>query len=1680
MADEVHSIRNLVDSESNTTTLIVGTHRSADASGHLFHGTSSFTEVDSGFGVNPFSMLAWHPLLDQATWIYVSDDQQSRRINVTGTDVKVGIPRPNRHGTNNEYVGIITPAITPVTPTTIYSSDGTPAGEWFSDGGADYIITGTTNTILAQKPTAIAEGGAGIEIVQLSLQTAGVADTTQTAAAVHEFSSTLDLDEDFSANSRVEAFVKMSNLASINFIRFTFSMETPIAVSTLTNNGSAITRVATSAAHGYSTGDAVGITGATEGSGTTANGYFFITVVSTTTFDLNGAAFSGASSGGSLINFSKNAFYSDITPATLSVSGDLAEDQLTESQQAESDTDRLHAEYERYKEFLRGLGHHSWAESHGSHRGGLRSTNQILDKWGENEQAGFEDFLANYQGDLDLKVASDEWFVFTRPKTSFFRSGSNSTKDWSNITGMSIGAQYNDNAAAGAFPIGDRISFAEITMVASDSELNSKLGGAPYDWRYTYYESTTGVESNPSPTMPEGIEVVHQIVTLTLTGIATTICDKLRLYRRGGVSQDWHLVDTINNPGATTTTYVDGKSDLDVLSNRTLSLDNYPPLPIPVEVTQLLKFSERFTSSTWTKTNATVKANVKTSPKGADTADLLHATSADGSVKQTVSDPGKETYFSIYVKAKFISDVVPAISTTVHTSGWDETDRTVYTTASITPGANKIVLAVINHRKAAGTPVVPTCAGLSLTWVQVQTVERDDAGGGNHARVTVFRTNTGSSPGSGTVAFTSSVSQARGSWAIIELDNVDTGGANGADAIVQDATAASASATSIEATLSAFGSANNATIGFCIPANPSVDGPYVAGSGFSFIVNEATGSQFNGALVEFRNDNDTTVNYTQTGSAGMGIIALELKRATTGGGAGPHISMANDVDSDLDITLARPNYDRDEGVQGVWERFVMTCSTGITEVELKVISSGNKVWIWGAQLDDWDATSGFLSPARHLPDVRSLGSIESTRQIIAGGINIDSGLEGVFALDQFQTSGEVDDTTGKFIEILEDGGPPQIQWGPYQGSTIFGIRGHKNSNLVDAGSLYWCKPGQPDHWSPFNQLPVTHGGEPLQNGFLYNTHSYVFSREDLFRIDPDPTGRGQFVSWPTPAGRGLQFRWALAVGPKIWFLAKDGIYETTGGPSRSITTASMIRPMFEGQTINGISGVDLAGANEDEMRLEWRSPYLYFMYKNLAGDRAIIRWHHEFERWEHFTHADPVRMAYDENNTRRLLFGTNDGFILHNGGAFDDHGTAIDGSFRTGALDQGQPAKQKVYGDIYVEALIPTGETVVVTAHLNDELSSESSQNLVGTSARKRFKITLGKDKIARSISLNFTGINNTSSVECAIHEIGIAYQIDQEAELLWDSYFEDDGSMEDKWITGLYLECDTGNVNKAIAVFVDGVERTSEGSPFTINTNGMKPVKISFSSPVRGTHMRFTSILVAAKLRDWRWLWEAQPVVLTDPFAWDNLGSNLEKYVKGFTIDADTLNAAVTLKLLKNGDESTNALGSDTFVFTHNGRQQSQFAIDHTGANQVLAEVVRLANTSSNPLQVFNLTWIFDTEPPHKKRWNTQERSFNLPGWGHLRDAYISIRSAADVTLTVTIDGNAQSGITITNTSGSRVKKYVQFPAFKGKVYRFVLTSASDFKVYNEDTNIWVKPWNSSVGYKQFQLPFEGGTANP
>lgn len=1440
MADTIHSIRHLENTEDNTFTLIVGTDRVGE--GILFSGQTVFVERDNGYSGNPMSLQAWHPFLDKATWIYVADSLKVRRIDVDGVVNRVGIPRPNRGGVNSEYVGVITPSITEGPENTIYNlatgDDATAQADWGSGthffGGL--FINGQTETITLRKETRISPGGA-VNVVRFDLipdPNPPFAPPVTTAGTV--LPATVDVETDFAEDAHIEAFMNLSKPEVVARIRLSLILEPRKTGMVYSDVGGRVNVFLVG--HGVKRGQSVLLSGVTGAGNDQVNGRHAALVTDDDNFALFPTTFSGAPVGGAMVVDNSNFYYAEIVPSALVGAGlNFSEEALTAVEQARADLRRLRTEYAEWLE-------HEFAA-------GIRSARERA------ENSTFESFARSRGVDIGILEGqisgAGGGYVFSRSKESFKRVGTDPDLDWKNVTAVEITINWTDDATGGGEDVGDSFFIGELDIVNSISVLNSRIGGAPYDWRYTYYESTTGVESNPSPIMPEGIDVVFTLPTITVDGIDTSLADKIRIYRRGGFLAAWHLIDTIDNPGAgNTAQYIDYKDDLSIATQPILEQDNYLPLPLPVEVTQLLKFSERFVEdSVWVTTDASVNENVTVAPNQSETATELIVTAADGEIRQTVPATTVETFFSIFVKAKTLA-----------------------------------------------TAAIP------------------------HIRLFFF------------------------------------------------------------------------------------DG----------------------------------------------------------------------TDTNTDITLAQPNFNvKKGGLLGVWERFVITCPIGTTAVGIKVIVDGDEVYIWGAQLEQWDADEGFLEPARYIQDLKFQETERTARELVLGDEDDDT-FKG--------TMQAVDSVPIIITEILEDGGPPEVWWGPLSGKYLFGIRGHKVkngvANLVNAGDVYWSKAARPDLWRPQDRLAVTHAGEPLQNGFIYNTRSYAFTTEGLYIINIDPRGLNRFVSWKTPVAHGLWKRWALAIGPKIWWLGKDGIYESTGGVDRNITNPSFIRPLFTqggDLDINGYAAIDME-ADDDELRLMWRHPYLYFFYLDAAGERKTLRYEPALQRWEFHDYELNVRMGYGEDEDRRVLLGTEEGFILKLGGAITDAavvGTVpVIGEIRTGSLDQGLPALRKLYGDIHIEAEIPLGESITVTPFLDDEINVDTPQVINSTTDdRKRYKIEIGRNTTGRSIALGIVGI--TGGIR--LHEISFAFQEHQISELTWDSHFEDDGNLEDKWITGLYLEADTNGVDKLIRVDVDGVE--IPGSPFTINTTLVKPVKISWE-PVRGVTMRFTSEAVEARLWSWRWIWNQEPVELEEPFIWEWLDWPYEKFIKGFSIKADTFNEPVTLELRIDGDEGTNPLGAEEFTFTHDGPQIAQFSIDNAGECQVLVECLRLTNTSSNPLRVYNLQWIFDTEPYLSKNWITQERSFNLGSWGHIRDAYIALRSTTDVTLDVTIDGVAQTPITLTNTAGGRVKRYIQFEANKGKVFRFKLSAAEPFKVYNEDTNIQVKGWNNSVGLRKFQLPFEGGIQNP
>jgi hypothetical protein len=212
------------------------------------------------------------------------------------------------------------------------------------------------------------------------------------------------------------------------------------------------------------------------------------------------------------------------------------------------------------------------------------------------------------------------------------------------------------------------------------------------------------------------------------------------------------------------------------------------------------------------------------------------------------------------------------------TSGSDTTDATSYATASITPTGNALVLLTVATRRAAGNPSAPTATGNGLTWVEVGT--QLSSGSGNR-RITILRA-MGASPSTGAITINIAETQTECVWSVDQFTGTDTSGTNGSGAVVQSVETddGGSTATSGLVTLAAFGSANNMAYGGKVHTS---NGTTTPGSGFTELVDVAVAESGTGFQTEYKL-NDTTVDWSWTGSHTWFAAALEIKEDVPAGG----------------------------------------------------------------------------------------------------------------------------------------------------------------------------------------------------------------------------------------------------------------------------------------------------------------------------------------------------------------------------------------------------------------------------------------------------------------------------------------------------------------------------------------------------------------------------------------------------------------------------------------------------------------------------------------------------------------------------------------------------------------------------------------------------------------------------
>jgi galactose oxidase-like protein/invasin-like protein/Big-like domain-containing protein len=239
-------------------------------------------------------------------------------------------------------------------------------------------------------------------------------------------------------------------------------------------------------------------------------------------------------------------------------------------------------------------------------------------------------------------------------------------------------------------------------------------------------------------------------------------------------------------------------------------------------------------------------------------------------------------------------DVQPAaaltsatIAQTLLASGHDPNNLRVYTTASIAPAPNALVtVAVLTHQSSSAAPAPTLTGGGMAAWDLVATTTFN--GATPLDRVTIFRAMS-AAPGSGPITITSSVTVSNCQWIISQWDGAETGGTNGAGAIVQTGTTSGAAVNGLTVTLAAL--ADPADVSYGVFGLASATAAATAGGGFTRIDEQPSGEGTTGDLFAEWAVNDNTVDATWS-SKSAGALGVEIKAAGSSGGGGGGVSAA--------------------------------------------------------------------------------------------------------------------------------------------------------------------------------------------------------------------------------------------------------------------------------------------------------------------------------------------------------------------------------------------------------------------------------------------------------------------------------------------------------------------------------------------------------------------------------------------------------------------------------------------------------------------------------------------------------------------------------------------------------------------------------------------------------------------
>lgn len=616
-------------------------------------------------------------------------------------------------------------------------------------------------------------------------------------------------------------------------------------------------------------------------------------------------------------------------------------------------------------------------------------------------------------------------------------------------------------------------------------------------------------------------------------------------------------------------------------------------------------------------------------------------------------------------------------------------------------------------------------------------------------------------------------------------------------------------------------------------------------------------------------------------------------------------------------------------------------------------------------------------------------------------------------------------------EPIIQGTPMPVMWGPYQ-ECLFGAGSDLNS-----GTVYWTLPGNPDVAPEVSHLIVGGASETMMNGCLYDNRAYCWSDRRLFATLPAFDGVNKFTFTEIPGAKGLIARWAFTVGPKVWYVASDGIYEFDGGSAINICEA--IRPLFPqgerpGVAVNGIQPpkLTLAGSGSQALniRLSYHNGYLYFDYLDINDNNRSLVYDVASKAWYLDVYYEAgggagVNCRFSEfglvdgDEVANLLVGTNFGQLVTPGGTADVNSAntyPIACQLETGANNAGDARMRKLWGDAIV-GLNPDGASVTVLL-LSNNLSTLVSTAVYNTSVyaiQRPIDIQNGAGIVAHNLGCAFSWSSSTATPVLRLWAPSFLSRPDDT--LLRGEDWTDCGFRGSKYVRGILIEADTFGLNRSLAV--QGDQGTL--ATLTINHNGQLLQCYPFNPPIQAEMLRVLG--TSTDNNPWQdfkvsYIYDEYPELKQLYSPWTNGGFNGRKYIRGAIINADTANLVQSLQV--QGDGGTILA---TLSLLHNGQERKPYYF------QPPIETHNIRTYAVGPIRFFEDTvWIYDKYPELSSIPN-EITDCGFTGRKYFRGAVIEAdTNGTSVTVKIMADGVLQQNLTI-NHSGKQEKPYAVTP---------------------------------------------------